>query len=97
MTYGAARVGKMARMTAADGGGAGANKYRRAQSYISDDEVCMEYETYSKYPNVIFQVKHFPIDQRQGEAVSQTISANFLKEFLVDPLVVPAQKAPNVF
>jgi len=97
MSYGGTSRGgaKMARLSA-DGV---ASKYhqRRAQSYVSDDEVCMEYETYSKYPNVIFQVKHFPLDQRKGEAVSQTISANFLKEFLVDPLVVPAQKAPNVF
>ena len=67
------------------------------KSYISDDDILMDYDQYPnyKYPNVIFHVNKFDQEDRnKDEAIINTITHNFLKESLVEPLVVTAPKAP---
>jgi hypothetical protein len=80
--------------------GRGGYGLTRSKSYISDDDMLAGYDDYPnyKYPNVIFHVaKHNKEDRNNDEAVSNTLTHNFLKEFLVEPLVVAAPKAPQIF
>ena len=80
--------------------GRGGYGLTRNKSYISDDDLHAGYDDYAnfKYPNVIFHVtKHNKEERNNDEAVPNTITHNFLKEFLVEPLMASAPKAPQVF
>ena len=48
------------------------------------------------YGNQIFQVQRVAPEDRP-QPITNPITANFLKEFMVDPLVVQAHRAPAVF
>lgn len=75
-------------------GGSGSRMKR--SSYISDDDLAA-YHTDFKYPNIIFKVSKINREGREDEVVTQTITANFLKECLIEPLVEQAHKAPKTF
>lgn len=62
--------------------------------YASEDEIMLE-DTYPQYPNTIFNVQKS--DRAKQLAISNIITVNFLKEFISDPLVQHAPKAPKIF
>lgn len=68
----------------------------KRSSYISDDDMGV-YHSDFKYPSTLFKVTKIDREGKEDEAVTNTITANFLKEFLVEPLVEQANKAPNTF
>lgn len=56
------------------------------RSYLSDDD--MDYHgDFVKYPNILFKVTQVDKEGRADEVVTQAITANFLKECLVEPLI----------
>ena len=55
------------------------------------------YHSDFKYPSTIFKVTTIDREGREDEAVTNTITANFLKEYLVEPLIEQARKVPNTF
>ena len=65
---------------------------RTKRSYISDDD--MFDDDLVKYPNTLFKVTKVDKEGRADEVVTQTITANFLKECLVEPLIEQAHRAP---
>lgn len=66
--------------------GASSGTRIKRSTYISDDEIA-NYNTEFKYPNTIFKVTKISKEGREDEVVTQTITANFLKECLIEPLV----------
>lgn len=59
----------------------------RKRIFMEDDDLLGYHDDFVKYPNTIFKVTKVNKEGRADEVVTQTITANFLKECLVEPLI----------